>query len=837
MVLPLRFLGTSATKNFFIYPLSPTRVYGIIRNVKRGGDSLATRFHTSKQGNNNMKKLIPMIAGVACAITAFAAQKTPLTVSDFEALTPGNPLSMEGTMWTKAETDEAPVIATYEGSGTTAYTYDGQDTLTENAVGNKYLAIETSAGPLFRNNDSDKQSIATEDLYIDTLVKFTVTDAETTPEADADAKLALWLQDAGTTTNLMLRCGDHNADTRVLGKKTVTLNAGTIELNDTIWYRLTVRALKSAEIDDMGVAIAAFKIFLNGNELADTDGATEFLACVAGTSLTAVGFKGNGGVDDVAFADELGAPSFAIPPVTKLTITWDTAKVTSLKINGTAVENTGSAEVEPVEGTVSVTEIVCPDNWFAADQDFTAESKSFEVVVTTAGAVAGGKKYASLEAALAAGEGSIMLKSANVLTAEVVLTDTVEIDLAGQTITTNFQETDMFYVRNGSLTIVDSVGNGKIVATAGDIGTIFYNSGTLVIGSADGFAPTFEGAKLNDAEGNPASIVKGAFDATKNTQDEIQGMVANKETDEAVVEGNYIVVKAKSASEPVALTSVVLSTTTVEYGTTTAPTATVKAGETTVDAANYDISYSAVLTATTAVGTEITVTATAKGTDYKGTASATFTVVAKAVTPAITLSATTAEFSDTLALPTVTVDGYTLDTDYDVAWDKSLPTENPAEAVELTVTVTMKGNYTGSNTATFTVTPKAASELPGEGFVENKTAYQAWAAANGITTETEATPDMAADLAVAFLLGANKTETVTLAEAAQAKVDELITAANIDVSKLATGDALTKEFQAALAANGLQAQLLPTTAADGLVSTATAKFFKLVIKLAVQNAE
>ena len=496
-----------------------------------------------------MKKLIPMIAGVACAITAFAAQKTPLTVSDFEALTPGNPLSMEGTMWTKAGSDEAPVIATYEGSGTTAYTYGNQDTLTANAVGNNYLAIETSAGPLFRNNESDKQSIATEDLYIDTLVKFTVTDAETTPEADADAKLALWLQDAGTTTNLMLRCGDHNADTRVLGKKTVTLNAGTIELNDTTWYRLTVRALKSAATDDTGVAIAAFKIFLNGNELADTDGATEFLACVAGTSLTAVGFKGNGGVDDVAFADELGAPSFAIPPVTKLTITWDTAKVTSLKINGTAVENTGSAEVEPVEGTVSVTEIVCPDNWFAADQDFTAESKSFEVVVTTAGAVAGGKKYASLEAALAAGEGSIMLKSANVLTAEVVLTGTVVIDLAGQTITTDFQETDMFYVKNGSLTIVDSVGNGKIVATA-DIGTIFYNSGTLVIGSADGFAPTFEGAKLNDAAGNPASIVKGAFDATKNTQDEIQGMVANKETDEAVVSGDYIVVKAKSGPEP-----------------------------------------------------------------------------------------------------------------------------------------------------------------------------------------------------------------------------------------------------------------------------------------------
>ena len=787
-----------------------------------------------------MKKLIPMIAGVACAITAFAAQKTPLTVSDFEALTSGNPLTIDGTMWTKAETDEAPVIATYEGSGTTAYTYGDQDKLTANAVGNNYLAIETSAGPLFRNNDSDKQSIATEDLYIDTLVKFTVTDAETTPEADADAKFALWLQDAGTTTNLMLRCGDHNAETKVLGKKTVTLNAGTIELNDTTWYRLTVRALKSAATDDTGVAIAAFKIFLNGNELADTDGATEFLACIAGTTLTAVGFKGSGGVDDVAFADELGAPSFAIPPVTDITVTWTVAEIAGLTAGDKVLtsEELAKGKIDVAPGT-TFTVTFAEGYMGVASQKFDAAGAI--VAQKVAFTDAENNEFASLANAIADGQGKITLAGDYTLANEIVIeSGNKVIDLAGATITidgiNDSAEGDAFSVNDGgSLTIIDSVGGGKIVAAADQVAYIIYNDGAVTIGSTEGFAPTFEGALL--LSGNAASIIKGKFDRIKNTVEEINRMLADPTTTAADDDGTYIVVKAKSASEPVALTSVVLSTTTVEYGTTTAPTATVKAGETTVESANYDISYSAELTATTAVGTEITVTATAKGTDYKGKASATFTVVAKAVEPEITLSETTAEFSGTLELPTVTVYGYTLDTDYTVAWDKSLPTVNPAEDVVLTVTVTMKGNYTGSNTATFTVTPKAASELPGEGFVENKTAYQAWAAANGITTETEATPDMAADLAVAFLLGANKTETVTLAEAAQAKVDELITAANIDVSKLATGDALTKEFQAALAAKGLQAQLLPTTAADGLVSTATAKFFKLVIKLAVQNAE
>ena len=87
---------------------------------------------------------------------------------------------------------------------------------------------------------------------------------------------------------------------------------------------------------------------------------------------------------------------------------------------------------------------------------------------------------------------------------------------------------------------------------------------------------------------------------------------------------------AKQGDALIALTEVILSTNEVEVGTTTAPTATVKAGEATVDAANYELTYSPELKADTAAGTVITVTATAKSTgDYKGTATATFTVKAK----------------------------------------------------------------------------------------------------------------------------------------------------------------------------------------------------------------
>jgi len=74
------------------------------------------------------------------------------------------------------------------------------------------------------------------------------------------------------------------------------------------------------------------------------------------------------------------------------------------------------------------------------------------------------------------------------------------------------------------------------------------------------------------------------------------------------------------------------------------------------------------------------------------------------VTPDIQLSATYAEYTAELEFPTVTVEGYTEGTDYDKAWSPDAITEPTAGTTnEYTVTVTMKGAYTGSNTAKFYV--------------------------------------------------------------------------------------------------------------------------------------
>ena len=700
-----------------------------------------------------MKKLIPMMVAAACAFGVYADGFK--TVSDFERSTPGETLDpTSDTLWSSEDTDGTLTFTAYV-EADKKYTYGEQTVIAETGVGNNYLAVENSK-PLYRNAaDGNEKSIVSEDLYIDTLVKFTVTEADTPPEADTDAKLALWLQageNEGDAPVFKIRCGKMEGG--VLGTQDITI-AAPEGFDAEAWHRLTVRAVKGTT-SYLEVPVAEFKVFLDGEALQEET----VLACVAGTGLTGVGFKGNGAIDDVSFTDVANAPSFAIPPVTDITVTWTPAEIAGLAYGETTLtaEQLAEGSIDVAPGT-TFTVTFAEGYMGVASQKFDAAGAI--VAQKVAFTDAGGNKFASLADAIADGQGTNKLAGAYTLANEIVIeSGNKVIDLAGATITidgiNDSTEGDAFSVNGGgSLTIIDSVGGGKIVAAADQVAYIIYNEGTVTIGSTEDFAPTLEGAKLLD--GNPASIVKGAFDATKNTQDEIQGMVANTETDEAVVEGNYIVVKAKSASEPVALTSVVLSATTIEYGTTTAPTATVKAGETTVDAANYDISYSAELTATTAVGTEITVKATAKGTDYKGTASATFTVVAKAVTPAIKLSATTAEFSDTLELPTVTVDGYTLDTDYTVAWDKSLPTENPAVAVELTVTVTMKGNYTGSNTATFTVTPKAAGPTRPEaiegGSTAQQAAYDEWAEGKDLTGKTDA------QIIDAFILNADVTAT------------------------------------------------------------------------------
>ena len=152
------------------------------------------------------------------------------------------------------------------------------------------------------------------------------------------------------------------------------------------------------------------------------------------------------------------------------------------------------------------------------------------------------------------------------------------------------------------------------------------------------------------------------------------------------------------------------------------------------------------------------------------------------VTPQITLSATEATFSASLQLPTVTVAGnYVLDTDYTVSWSGAIPTENPSEDVVLTVTVKMRGKYSGSNTATFTVkpasTPPVVNDWPSDPTtVKGKTAGEAY----GFTGDLAGVP---ADKLARWATGNG---TVAFSDAGTIKIEAyLLNVANDDAAIVA----------------------------------------------------
>ena len=125
---------------------------------------------------------------------------------------------------------------------------------------------------------------------------------------------------------------------------------------------------------------------------------------------------------------------------------------------------------------------------------------------------------------------------------------------------------------------------------------------------------------------------------------------------------------------------------------------------------DYTISYSDNVNAGTAK-----VTVTGKG-DYTGTAEQGFEIKAKAITPTVTLSPKSAKYDGTVKKPTVTVRNGTkklkANTDYTVTFRNSSgkAVSSFKAAGTYTVAVKLKGNYSGSKTASFQIT-KAENTL------------------------------------------------------------------------------------------------------------------------------
>ena len=135
-------------------------------------------------------------------------------------------------------------------------------------------------------------------------------------------------------------------------------------------------------------------------------------------------------------------------------------------------------------------------------------------------------------------------------------------------------------------------------------------------------------------------------------------------------------------------------------GSAITPSVTVKDGnKTLVKDTDYTVSYSNNVNAGTA-----TVTITGKG-NYSGTKEVTFTIVSKSLANATVSSITNQTYTGSAITPGVTVkDGDTTlvkDTDYTVSYS------NNVNVGTATVTITGKGNYSGTKEVTFTIAEKS----------------------------------------------------------------------------------------------------------------------------------
>ena len=180
----------------------------------------------------------------------------------------------------------------------------------------KHLKVSTGYDPLLRKIQSEPVDLAGESapsqIYIDTLVQFTVTSAKDDVSGDGITdKLLVYLKEAtnnvGTVsgTNLVVRAASFTPGTAepetpdVLEEREVTVSSS---VDPGTWYRLTI---KSYVTDGLLV----FNIWLDGTQLTAStpllgSDSTAFPSLLgkANTTIEAIGFAGEALVDDVAFS-------------------------------------------------------------------------------------------------------------------------------------------------------------------------------------------------------------------------------------------------------------------------------------------------------------------------------------------------------------------------------------------------------------------------------------------------------------------------------------------------------------------------------------------------------
>lgn len=313
---------------------------------------------------------------LACASTfaLFAAIDAPK--ADFEGYAAGAKVSDE------VEPDSQSVYWLYDGAsgsedGSTVKAYGGENLPAPAAGGQNYLELSTEGGTLWRSLAAGNthgegiggrlgaaQALPAGGLYIDTMVQFTPTEDGGAPETTGGDKLAIWLNvetGEGLETPVTNLCVKANAYT--LGEAgpmaaattfpLVPADGSALSINPGTWYRLTVKAVANALATDENGIIPAFEIRVDGALMKAASGLPfseffgEFVAeglqaaygqnalfpslqemGGAGASITlqAVGFKGSGALDNLAFSETEPQPT----PGPEFAVNWGESGVTAV---------------------------------------------------------------------------------------------------------------------------------------------------------------------------------------------------------------------------------------------------------------------------------------------------------------------------------------------------------------------------------------------------------------------------------------------------------------------------------------------------------------------------
>ena len=479
-----------------------------------------------------MKKLMTTLSAVALAFGLRAAEADTGTSFEGMAAGPLDTASMTGELVAGAEgtsywsgTNENCEATVKEGSsrgretaGVTPSQFDSHEQA-------RYLEVKTTFGnPLTRKAKTAggiELANTTDSHYIDSLVKFTIFDAEPefNKEAYEGAKLMVWLQeltdeyDNPTATNLFIRAG-------YVGGAAKTYNCGDFAGDPTAWHRVTVKAIPNIYRGDSQI-VPGFVVFIDNmaqgsldmdrgidaGKVADAYGqflqGTTLFPSMDQTSdknqtLQGLSFDGQGSVDDIVFTATVPFAAAQDDILEYVTLAWD-SHVTGLKYQANGGEpqtltgealNIGSVKIAYQKGStveLSVTDITYAEGYMGVAtlmETLGGDTLSASIVSSKAAAKFGDTSYATAAEAFAAAAaatapGTIKLfdNYSSDVEIEFVNAAGTTLDLAGKTITAGLGAYD-----GGSLIIIDTVGGGKVDGYVGaDGGTVEIKGGMFLV--------------------------------------------------------------------------------------------------------------------------------------------------------------------------------------------------------------------------------------------------------------------------------------------------------------------------------------------------------------------